>query len=358
MLRLTKLSLAHRTVVLLLTLITIGLGLYSTSALKQELIPSIDVPQGSIISAYPGAAPDVIEAQVSKPIESAAKAVDGVTQVTSTSSSGISQVSVQWDYGVSADDMATKLRSAVDSIAGGLPADVDPRVVTGGTNDIPVAVLALSSNEHLNTLSQQVTDTVAPELKAIPGVRDVSVSGKEEHEIIVTYSPAKLEDEGIDPAMIGQMFQAGSTALPSGTMRTDTSNLDVQTGRTFATVKDIANLRLQGTDGPVKLGDVATVKEQPVARTTFELFWTLLRSIHGPRLLRLKGLVDIAGEPGRPLLVHAVQQILHPPIQLDAWPDADHRSRLVLIVRDIEEDTVRKLWSAFLGQAATQPQTA
>ena len=268
MLRLTKLSLAHRTVVLLLTLITIGLGLYSTSALKQELIPSIDVPQGSIISAYPGAAPDVIEAQVSKPIESAAKAVDGVTQVTSTSSSGISQVSVQWDYGVSADDMATKLRSAVDSIAGGLPADVDPRVVTGGTNDIPVAVLALSSNEHLNTFSQQVTDTVAPELKAIPGVRDVSVSGKEEHEIIVTYSPAKLEDEGIDPAMIGQMFQASSTAIPSGTMRTDTSNLDVQTGRTFATVKDIANLRLQGTDGPVKLGDVATVKEQPVARTS------------------------------------------------------------------------------------------
>ena len=96
--------------------------------------------------------------------------------------------------------------------------------------------------------------------------------------------------------------------------------------------------------------------ERPVARTTFDLFWTLLRSIHGPRLLRLKGLVDIAGEPGRPLLVHAVQQILHPPIQLEAWPDADHRSRLVLIVKEIEGDTVRKLWSAFLGQA--QPETA
>jgi G3E family GTPase len=92
--------------------------------------------------------------------------------------------------------------------------------------------------------------------------------------------------------------------------------------------------------------------DQPVARTTFDLFWTLLRSIHGPRLLRLKGLVDIAGEPGRPLLVHAVQQILHPPIQLDAWPDADHRSRLVLIVKDIEEGTVQRLWAAFLGQVS------
>ncbi|CAH1657607.1 G3E family GTPase [Hyphomicrobiales bacterium] len=96
----------------------------------------------------------------------------------------------------------------------------------------------------------------------------------------------------------------------------------------------------------------ALTADRPVARATFELFWTLLRSIHGQRLLRLKGLVDVAEQPGRPLLVHAVQQILHPPVALDAWPDADHRSRLVLIVKDVEEDTVQRLWSAFLGQQA------
>ncbi|MFJ5369745.1 CobW family GTP-binding protein [Bosea sp. CER48] len=100
----------------------------------------------------------------------------------------------------------------------------------------------------------------------------------------------------------------------------------------------------------------ALTANRPVARATFELFWTLLRSIHGPRLLRLKGLVDVAEQPGRPLLVHAVQQILHPPVELDAWPDADRRSRLVLIVKDIEEETVQRLWSAFLGQQAAQGQ--
>ena len=81
-----------------------------------------------------------------------------------------------------------------------------------------------------------------------------------------------------------------------------------------------------------------------------------MRSIHGPRLLRLKGLVDLAEEPGRPLLVHAVQQILHPPIRLDGWPDADRRSRLVLIVKDVEEETVQRLWAAFLGQQSTEPE--
>ncbi|MGX5736041.1 CobW family GTP-binding protein [Bosea thiooxidans] len=96
----------------------------------------------------------------------------------------------------------------------------------------------------------------------------------------------------------------------------------------------------------------ALTAERPVAQATFDLFWTMLRSIHGPRLLRLKGLVDLAEEPGRPLLVHAVQQILHPPVLLDGWPGADHRSRLVLIVKDVEEETVQRLWSAFLGQAS------
>ena len=268
MIRLTKLSLANRTVALLLSLLAIGLGVYATTALKQELIPSIDVPRGNVVAVYQGASPDVVEAQVSKPIESAVKAVDGVTSVTSTSSSGISQVSVQWDYGIAADDMATKLRSAIDSISGGLPANVDPTVITGGTDDIPVAVLALSSDEDLNTLSEQVTDTVTPELKSIPGVRDVTVSGKEVHEIVITYKQSKLTEYGVDPTTIPQFFAANSSAIPSGTMRTDTSNVDVQTGTTFSTTDEIANLRLQGTDGPVRLGDLATVKEQPVATTS------------------------------------------------------------------------------------------
>jgi G3E family GTPase len=89
--------------------------------------------------------------------------------------------------------------------------------------------------------------------------------------------------------------------------------------------------------------------QEPVRQATFELFWQLLSATHGPRLLRLKGLVDIAETPGRPLLVHAVQSVLHPPVRLEAWPDADHESRLVMIVDDLDPALVERLWSAFLG---------
>ncbi|MFT3874806.1 MAG: efflux RND transporter permease subunit, partial [Propioniciclava sp.] len=268
MVRLTKLSLTHRTVVMLLTVLTIALGTYAAGTLRQEMIPSIDVPRGAIVTVQMGAAPDVVEAQVSRPIESAVKGVDGVTSVTSRSSSGVSQVSVQWEFGVAADEMANRLRSAVDGIKNSLPSGVDPRVITGGTDDIPVVMLALSSNEDLATLSTKATEVVIPALQSVPGVREASVAGREQREIAIAYDPAKLDAEGIDPATIGQFFAASATAIPSGTLHAEAANLDVQTGRTFSTTEEIANLRLLGTDGPVRLGDVASVSEQPVESTS------------------------------------------------------------------------------------------
>ncbi|RVU16417.1 CobW family GTP-binding protein [Methylobacterium oryzihabitans] len=89
--------------------------------------------------------------------------------------------------------------------------------------------------------------------------------------------------------------------------------------------------------------------EAPVPRGAFEMFLDLLRSAHGPKLLRLKGLVALADDPGRPLVVHGVQHVVHAPVTLDAWPSDDHRSRLVLIVRDLDAAFVRRLWNAFLG---------
>mgnify|MGYP001232400434 CR=1 FL=1 len=261
--RLTRLSLAHRTVVMLLALLTIGLGVYSAGALKQELIPSMSVPQGAIVTVYPGASPAVVEAEVSKPIESAVKAVEGITNVTSTSSSSVSQVSIQWDYDVASDKIASDVNAAIDAIAGTLP-DVDPRVVTGSLDDMPVLILALSSDADADVLSEQANDVVLPALRALPGVRDVTLSGQETREVIVTYDREKLSDAGVDASTIGQFFMANSTAIPSGTIHTDSANLDVQTGTTYSSIEDLEGLMLQGSDGPVALGDVATVVEQPV----------------------------------------------------------------------------------------------
>jgi G3E family GTPase len=86
---------------------------------------------------------------------------------------------------------------------------------------------------------------------------------------------------------------------------------------------------------------------------TLEMFLELLRATHGARLLRIKGIVKLAEMPDTPVVVHGVQHVFHPTVRLERWPDEDHRTRLVFITRDLSEHTVRDLFGAFLGVAAT-----
>ena len=81
------------------------------------------------------------------------------------------------------------------------------------------------------------------------------------------------------------------------------------------------------------------------------MFLDLLRSAHGDKLLRMKGIIELAEDPSRPLVVHGVQTILHPPARLPAWPDDARGTRLVLITLDMPEDYVRRLFAAFTEPA-------
>ena len=90
----------------------------------------------------------------------------------------------------------------------------------------------------------------------------------------------------------------------------------------------------------------------PLAPDAFEWFLDLLRQAHGPRLLRVKGVVALADDPERPVVIHGVQHVFHPPHRLAAWPDSDRRTRIVFIVKDMDETFVRGLYAAFAGERA------
>ncbi len=90
--------------------------------------------------------------------------------------------------------------------------------------------------------------------------------------------------------------------------------------------------------------------DRPVSPMALEMFVDLLRSAHGEKLLRMKAIVQLADNPDRPVVLHGVQQIFHPPVRLDHWPDpADRRTRLVLITQDLPEEFVSDLFAAFTG---------
>src|SRR5262245_8204806 len=92
--------------------------------------------------------------------------------------------------------------------------------------------------------------------------------------------------------------------------------------------------------------------DKAIPAQSLDMFLELVRAMHGPGLLRFKGVVNISETPDQPVVVHGVQHLLHPPTRLERWPDDDHRTRLVFITRNIEERVIRDLFGAFLGQVA------
>jgi G3E family GTPase len=102
-------------------------------------------------------------------------------------------------------------------------------------------------------------------------------------------------------------------------------------------------------DGRIRAFAYAT--DRAISASAFDMFLELLRSAHGPNLLRVKGIVKIAENPEQPVVIHGVQHVFHPAAQLAAWPDEDRRTRMVFIVRDIAPAMVSGLFDAFLGAA-------
>jgi G3E family GTPase len=92
------------------------------------------------------------------------------------------------------------------------------------------------------------------------------------------------------------------------------------------------------------------VNETALSISACDLFLQLLRSAHGPGLLRVKGIVALADDLSRPLVIHGVQHVYHPPVRLEAWPDDDHRTRIVFIVKDVKTEFIEGLYAAFAGQ--------
>ena len=99
--------------------------------------------------------------------------------------------------------------------------------------------------------------------------------------------------------------------------------------------------------------------DRAMGSASFDMFLELLRGAHGPKLLRVKGVVKIAEFPDRPVVIHGAQHLFHPTIMLDAWPDGDARTRIVFILKDMEPAVIEALHDAFVGIARTdQPDRA
>ncbi|MDI3403100.1 efflux RND transporter permease subunit [Streptomyces cavernicola] len=277
---LSRFSLAQRALIGLISIVAIAFGAIAVPQLKQQLLPSIELPMVSVIAPYQGASPDVVEKQVVEPLESSIEAVDGITGVTATASEGNALVMAQFDYGDSdSKQLVADVQQAVNRARAQLPEDVDPQVVAGSTDDIPTVVLAASADGiDQQALADKLERSVVPVLEDIDGVGQVSVDGVRDVQVTVTPDERRLARAGLTPAALVQALQQGGASVPAGAFDEGGKNRTVQVGGGFTSLQQVEDLMVapqaapgapQGRPGkPVRLGSVAEVEQQEAAATS------------------------------------------------------------------------------------------
>ncbi|MCD9874218.1 efflux RND transporter permease subunit [Streptomyces guryensis] len=268
---LSRFSLAQRALIGLVSVIALAFGAIAIPQLKQQLLPSIELPVVSVLAPYQGASPDVVEKQVVEPIENNLDAVDGVSGVTSTASEGNAVIMASFDYGNDTKQLVADVQQAVNRSRAQLPDGIDPQVVAGSTDDMPTVVLAVTSGKDQQALADQLDDTVVPDLKNIDGVGRVAVDGVRDLQVTVTPDDRKLAKTGLTTQAVSQALQAGGVTVPAGSFDEGGSNRTIQVGGGYTSLAQIKDLMVTGQVAsapvkqrvqPVRLGDVATVTQQ------------------------------------------------------------------------------------------------
>ncbi|MGW4037227.1 efflux RND transporter permease subunit [Streptomyces sp. NPDC004778] len=270
---LSRFSLAQRALIGLISIVALVFGAIAIPQLKQQLLPTIELPMVSVLAPYQGASPDVVEKQVVEPLENSLKAVDGVESITSTASEGNALVMATFDFGdEGTKQLVADIQQAVNRARAQLPADVDPQVVAGSTDDIPTVVLAVTSDEDQQTLADRLDRTVVPALQDIEGVGQVTVDGVQDLQVSVVPDDRKLAAAGLNAGTLAQALQSGGATVPAGSFSESGKSRTIQVGGSYTSLKQIEDLQIVAKDPaggadepgkPVRLGDVAEVQQEP-----------------------------------------------------------------------------------------------
>ncbi|MEY3614503.1 MAG: hypothetical protein RL752_411, partial [Actinomycetota bacterium] len=266
---LSKLSLANRAVVALITVIIAAFGFLSLGNLKQELIPSIEIPSAAIVTSYPGASPEVVDEQVSVVIENAVLGLENLESTTVTSTTGLSVIRVSFEYGTTAAQATERLNNAISKVQSSLPQDAEPQVLSGSFDSVPIIVLAVSANDGDNEAIGRELEASAPSIfQQVDGVRDVAVSGAVSKQINLTLNQFQLAAAGLSQRDIATALTANGLVLPVGTLTDEKGSIAIQMGSAVNTVEAIEALPLVGgsASNVVTIGDVADVvyEDSPV----------------------------------------------------------------------------------------------
>ena len=256
-------SLRRPVFAIVLNLVIVLFGIIGFKFLGVRDYPAIDPPNISVSTSYEGANSDIIESQITEPLEKAINGIPGVKNISSSSNQGRSNINVEFELGVDLETAANDVRDKVGQATRSLPQDIDapPVVSKADANAQPIIAVTVQSNtRNLLEVTEYAENNIVERLQTIPGVSSISVWGEKRYAMRIWFKPARLQAYGLSTNDVQNALLTQSVELPAGKISGNTTELAVRTFGQLNTEEQFNNLIIKNINGVnVKLMDVADV---------------------------------------------------------------------------------------------------
>jgi multidrug efflux pump len=241
-------------------------GVVGMTFLGVREFPSVDPPIINVMTSYPGANSDVIETQITEPLEQSINGIQGIRSLTSVSSQGSSNITVEFELSVDMETAANDTRDKVSQAMRMLPRDCDPPVVAKADADAnPILLLTLESDKRtLLELSEVAELTYKEQLQTIQGVSAVNIFGQKRYAMRLMLDPAKLAGYKLTPLDVRNAISRENVELPSGSIEGNNTQLTIRTLGLMTTPKEFNDMIIKQTgDQIVRFKDIGRAELGP-----------------------------------------------------------------------------------------------
>ena len=262
----SELSIRRPVLATVLTIIILLFGFIGYNTLGVREYPSVDNPIISVTCSYSGANAEVIESQITEPLEQNINGIPGIRSLTSTSQQGQCRITVEFDLSVNLETAANDVRDKVSRAQRFLPRDCDPPTVSKADADaMPILMVAIQSDSRsLLELSEIADLTVKEQLQTIPDVSSVQIWGEKRYSMRIWLDPVKMAAYGITPVDIKNTITSENVELPSGSIEGNSVELTLRTMGQMHTAQEFNNIILKEKDGNiVRISDVGHAELGP-----------------------------------------------------------------------------------------------
>ncbi len=243
-------------------------GIFSLMKLPVDLLPDIETNTIMVMTSYQGASASDVENNVSRPLENTLNSVEHLKHITSSSSEGVSVITLEFEYGYDIDVLTNDVRDKLDMVTSALPDGVTtPIIFKFSTDMIPILMLSVQAEESQPALYKILDDVVANPLARVPGVGTVSVIGAPKREINVYCDPNKLDAYNLTVETISSLIGGENRNIPGGTFDVGNNTYPLRVEGEFDDPKEMENLVVGSYNGAiVYLRDVATIVDSTQER--------------------------------------------------------------------------------------------